>query len=95
MLGLEDLGPVSREHLQAHMNESGKVESPKRKSPGKPRKEDSRNKEPPENDPRNSDPRMMAEYQTALELEMWKQQQEELFIVQVSLDDDISVVKNM
>jgi hypothetical protein len=27
---------------------------------------------------------MMAEYQTALELEMWKQQQEELFIAQVS-----------
>ena len=33
--------------------------------------------------PENDDPRKMAEYQTALELEMWKQQQEELFTTQV------------
>jgi hypothetical protein len=60
------------------------VDSPKRKSPTKSQKEDSRNKKPTSNDPGNNDPRMMAEYQTALELEMWKQQQEELFIAQVS-----------
>ncbi|CAB4003314.1 centrosomal of 120 kDa isoform X2, partial [Paramuricea clavata] len=86
VLGLEDLGPVSREHLQAHMNGSealSNAESPQRKSPTKPRKEDSRNREPTNNDPRNNDPRMMAEYQTALELEMWKQQQEELFTAQL------------
>ena len=58
---------------------------PQRKSPTKPRKEDSRNREPTNNDPVNNDPRMMAEYQTALELEMWKQQQEELFTAQVCL----------
>ena len=61
------------------------MESPKHKSPSKPRRESSRGNEPSDNDPRNNDPRMMAEYQTALELEMWKQQQEELFMAQVSL----------
>lgn len=61
------------------------AERPQRKSPTKPRKEDSRNREPTNNDPVNNDPRMMAEYQTALELEMWKQQQEELFTAQVCL----------
>lgn len=65
------------------------MESPNRKSPTKSRKESSGNKEPTNDDPGNSDPRTMAEYQTALELEMWKQQQEEMFSAQVHLSQAI------
>ena len=59
------------------------MESPKRKSPIRSRKESSGNKEHTNSDLGNNDPRTMAEYQTALELEMWKQQQEEMFTAQV------------
>ena len=86
VMGLEDLGPVPHEHLQARLNGSesfSSVESPKRKSPSKAGRENARGSEPSDNDPRNTDPRMTAEYQTALEIEMWKQQQEELFTAQL------------
>ncbi|XP_028399119.1 centrosomal protein of 120 kDa-like isoform X2 [Dendronephthya gigantea] len=83
VLGLEDLGPVSREDLQAHLDMSEASSSPRHKLGDKSRKESSRQKDPADNDPRNNDPRMMAEYQTALELEMWKQNQEELFASQL------------
>ena len=53
-------------------------------SPGERREIGSREKQRAKIESRSDDPRQMAEYQIALELEMWKQQQEELFTAQVS-----------
>ena len=56
----------------------------KDESPGERREIGSREKQRAKIESRSDDPRQMAEYQIALELEMWKQQQEELFTAQVS-----------
>lgn len=71
VLGLEDLGPATPELLEAHKNGSESFSSLDTAKASLPEK------------PKIDDPRKMTEYQTALELEMWKQQQEELFTTQV------------
>ncbi|XP_046857009.1 centrosomal protein of 120 kDa-like isoform X1 [Xenia sp. Carnegie-2017] len=85
ILGLEDLGPVSPEHLQAHVNKLERLreDTQKDESPVERREIGSRDKQRAKIESRSDDPRQMAEYQIALELEMWKQQQEELFTAQL------------
>lgn len=84
VLGLEDMGPVNIQRLM-EANEyslSSSLESsqtssaiplsePQRVPPAQP-------KPPPVTDPRDT-----AEYKTALELELWKEQQEEMFQAQM------------
>jgi len=84
VLGLEDLGPVNlqqligaQEHSLSSSLESSQASSaiplaePQRVPPAQP-------KPPPVTDPRDT-----AEYKAALELELWKEQQEEMFQAQM------------
>ncbi|XP_032233962.1 centrosomal protein of 120 kDa isoform X2 [Nematostella vectensis] len=86
VLGLEDLGPVSQQQLiaasraqQVAQSETSSAEDTSRGSIAVQLAQPQRIPPQPSAPPPITDPRETAEYKAAMELEMWKDQQEELF----------------